>query len=238
MNKLVLPALCLALGGVPAWSQGAVPTELASALERAVPEGDDAHWRFLLTFMGAEGSVVAHFDGSRPVEERWTLIAPDEAGMSDAQREIWEDIVDEGDDEGEDGGLFFSAGDVAFQSGTLELSGGGGADLTYTFRPQFDPEDEEEAAFAEHLRGEVTVGGEPAGVRRFRLWAPESFKPHFAVRVHAFEMEQEYSELDGLPAPVLTRMTQTVSGSAAFQSFEERVELEFSEIEYLGDSAR
>jgi hypothetical protein len=233
LSAAVAAFLLVSAGPASADGAGALPVALEAALERAVPEGRDADWRFLLTYTSPDGQVVARFDGSLPAEARWSLVSPAEAELDEAQRGIWAEITGESAGDDGDGGLFFDAEDAVFLPDTLEPAGEQDGFLAYGFLPQFDPEDEEEAAFAAHLRGEIAIAVDPAGVRRLRLWAPESFKPHIAVRIHEFELEQEYAELDGLPAPVLTRMSQRLSGSAAFQRFEERFELEFSEIEYL-----
>ena len=218
----------------------ALPAPLEAALERSVAEGSDADWRFLLTYTDSESRVVARFDGSRPIEQRWTPVSPAEAEMSEAERAIWDEITGEGDNDGEDGdgGLFFDAQDALFIPGTLVAAGERDGIVAYNFRPHFDPDDAEEAAFAAHLHGEIAIAGAPAGVRRVRLWVSESFKPNVAVRINEFELEQEFSEIDDLPAPVMTRMTQRLSGSAAFQRFEESFELEFSQIEYLAMPSR
>jgi hypothetical protein len=95
--------------------------------------------------------------------------------------------------------------------------------------------DAEEAEMAEHLTGVLTVSEDPARVQQISIYAEESFKPNFAVRVNAFELRQIYQQIEGLPAPVMTRMVQHVEASAAFQTFEQGVEIEFSEIEYLAE---
>ncbi|MEA1941638.1 MAG: hypothetical protein U9P68_05275 [Pseudomonadota bacterium] len=227
---------------LPAHAQTGEPDELyafEAALDRAVPRDSDEDWRFTLTFSGAEGELVARFDGAQAETERWQLVSPAQADLTDEQREIWEDIVTRrAEAEADEGGLFFSREDARYQPGSLSLHLQDADDVTYRFAPVLDADDAEDAAFAEHLNGEITVGRHEPGVRHVRLWAPESFKPNFAVRVSRFEVTQEFADLEGLPAPVMVRMRQDIAGNAAFQSFEESFEIGFSEIEYLGNPAR
>lgn len=235
------PFMVAALTVLPAHAQTAEPDALHAfdaALERSVPQDRDEDWRFTLTFTGAEGELVARFDGTRAEAERWQLVSPVEAELTEDQRAVWDEIVTRDEEDDEEGGLFFSREDALYQPGTLNLHLQDADDVTYRFQPVLDADDPEDAAFAEYLTGEITVGRHEPGVRHVRLWAPDSFKPNFAVRVSRFEIVQEFADLDGLPAPVMVRMRQDIAGNAAFQSFEESFEIGFSEIEYLGNMAR
>lgn len=211
---------------------------LESALERSVSADRDDDWRFVMTVTRGEGELVARFDGSRPEDERWSLVSPAEADLGDGLRALWEDLRSDDDEDDGEGGLFFSREDALFRPGSVDLHVQDADDVTYRFQPEFDEDDADNAPFADYLQGEITVGRDRPGVRQMRLWAPESFKPNFAIRVNRFELVQEFAELEGMPAPVLVRMSQNVSGRAAFQTFEEGFEIGFSEIEYLGDQVR
>jgi len=235
------PFMAAALIVLPAHAQTGEPdTQRAfdAALERSVPQDRDEDWRFTLTFTGAEGELVARFDGTRAEAERWQLVSPAQAELTEEQRTVWDEIITRDEEDDEDGGLFFDREDALYQPGTLSLHLQDADDVTYRFQPLLDTEDPEDAAFAEYLSGEITVGRHEPGVRHVRLWAPESFKPNFAVRVSRFEIVQEFADLDGLPAPVMVRMRQDIAGNAAFQSFEESFEIGFSDIEYIGNTAR
>lgn len=241
-HLLVATAMTVALVTFPASAQEAradTQQPFQAALDRAVADDSDGDWRFTLTFTGEAGELVARFDGRRAEDDRWTLVSPTAmADLTEEQREIWDDVITRDDEDDGEGGLFFSRDDALYQPGTLDLHLQDTDDVTYRFQPVLDAEDEDEAAFAQNLVGEITVGRQEAGVRHVRLWAPESFKPNFAVRVSRFELVQEFADMEGLPAPVLVRMSQDIAGSAAFQSFEERFEIGFSDIEYLGNRAR
>jgi hypothetical protein len=203
---------------------------LETALTRPSITVDERDWRFIVTMTNEDGAMVGRFDGTRPEGARWELVSPTLDELSDMQAGMWTGLQ-EPDDDDEDSGLFFSADDSDIAPGSLELAEETADHLVFSFRPDFEGE---EAAMAEHVRGALTVAREDASVTRLRMWAPESFKPHFAVRLTQFDMVQEYTAIDGLPAPVLTHLRQSISGRAAFQSFDQSFELAFSEIEFLG----
>ncbi|WP_291844368.1 hypothetical protein [Maricaulis sp.] len=203
---------------------------LDAALSRSEITTEESEWRFTVTMNNADGVMVGRFDGTRPEGERWQLLSPTLDELSDMQSGMWTGLQ-EPDENEEDSGLFFSAGDSEIVPGSLTLAEETGDALVFNFEPQMD---EDDMAMAGNIVGALTVSRDRLAVTRLRIWAPESFKPHFAVRLHSFDMVQEFDQLDGLPAPVLTRMSQEISGSAAFQSFDQSFELAFSEIEYLG----
>ena len=152
--------------------------------------------------------------------------------MSDDLRSVWEDIMDPSEDEDEGGGLFFSSSDLDYQPGSFMPIGSEGGARVYGFSPVVDADGMD---LSEYLRGEMAISASPERVQQIRIFAEESFKPNFAVRINAFEMTQDFVQLEGLPAPVMQRMVQRLEGSAAFQTFEQTLEIEFSEIEYLAD---
>ena len=206
---------------------------LDAALARSVVSTQESEWRFTVTMNNEDGVIVGRFDGTLPEGERWQLVSPTLEELSDMQSGMWSGLQEPEDDE--DAGLFFSAGDSDIVPGSLTLAEDSGDALVFRFEPQMD---EDDMAMAGNIVGALTVSRDSLAVTQLRVWAPDSFKPHFAVRLNSFDMVQEFHQLDGLPAPVLTRMSQQISGSAAFQSFEQSFELAFSEIEYLGEVAQ
>lgn len=225
--------LAATLAASPASSQDgpSVHPVLETALSRAPAATDETQWRFVVTMTSGDGTLVGRFDGTRPDGQRWELVSPTEDDLSDLQSGLWSGLQEPDEDEDEDSGLFFSVAGSGILPGSLELAEQTSDDLIFDFRPDLDAD---EAAMADYIRGALTVSRDSASVTRLRLWAPESFKPHFAVRLNRFDMIQEFSALEGLPAPVLTRMSQVISGRAAFQSFDQSFDLAFSEIEFLG----
>lgn len=222
----------LVFGAAITLDDTALPQPVAEALSASVNDGQRDDWRFSISITSGETAVLGRFDGTLPEDEQWTLISPSQEEMDDELRAIWEDIIDPSEDEDEGSGLFFSTSDFEYEPGSLNLLESNGGLSHFTFTPVLDAE---EAEMAEHLTGVLTVSDDPARVQQIRIYAEESFKPNFAVRVNAFELRQYYQQFEGLPAPVMTRMVQHVEASAAFQTFEQGVEIEFSDIEYLAE---
>lgn len=237
--KSALTALCAGLvfatqsTGLAHAQDGPIPAILAEALANAAVPSDETDWRFTVVFNGEGEELVAGFDGTRAADARWTLVSPPRAEMTELLDEVWNDLTDTGED-GDTGNLFFDPNDADLLWDTASLSAESGTGFVYTFQPDPAEADEEDAAFLDHIRGELTIDADRPVVTQMRLYAPESFKPHFAVRVQEFEVVQHYTRIDGIPAPVLTRLSQTVRGSAMMQSFSESFEIEFTDIEYLG----
>ncbi|MGX6647929.1 hypothetical protein ACWCOP_08300 [Maricaulaceae bacterium MS644] len=168
-------------------------------------------------------------------DARYTLLAPSESDLTDAEREMWEGFLDPEDDafrepDDDDG----ERRSVEFL-GPLSLRGVVGSEaslareadglLIYSFTPLGFPgaqgEDESMAAMIEHLRGEIAVDperGEPAWLH---LFSTGSFKPHMVVRINDFSMRQIFTHEAALGGPRLARMEMALNGSAAFQRFEQ-----------------
>ena len=219
----------------PAFAQDMLPAPIQSAFDKieAQPVSDREDWRFTLTFRLEDEELVGRYDGTLAEDERWTLVSHDEASLEGGLAEVWSEFTTE--DEDDSNGLFFDPEEIGFLSSSLELVDETADDLTYGFVLDEAQAEGEDAEFVQYLRGELHLDRDEEQVRRMRLYAPESFKPNFAVRVREFEMVQEYSDLEGAPLPVLTRMSQTIRASAMMQSFEQVMVLEFSDIEYLAE---
>lgn len=218
----------------------AYPQPLAEALAITYESPEDAVWHFTMDVTVQGDSMRVRFDGSQPDGSDWTLLSPsDPDALPEALADIWEDMNtprEEGE-EAEGGvsiggdGLFFDGETAAMVSGGIELIEGAAAPA-YRFIPDLNPGEEEEDVMEEHLSAELTIA--PAGyVQTIRIFAPESFKPNPAARVHTFEMAMEFDQVDGLPAPILTRMTTDVEVSALFQRQEQSIEFRFSDVEYV-----
>jgi len=231
MFKHAAAALSLAASiAMPAFADD-LPEPVARALEASVEDGDRSDWRFVMTIVTSEGEVRGRYDGAADEAEQWTLVSPSDEAMTEGQRAIWDDIIEPDEDATEEGsGLFFGAGDLSFHPGSMAaLDDASG--LRYAFAPRAD--DEEMVEFEPYLSGELTLSEDMPQIGTIRIYATESFKPNFAVRINTFELVQEYAPMEGLPAPVMRRMSQRISGSAAFQTFTEEVDILFSDIEFL-----
>jgi len=214
------------------------PQPLADALAMGYAAPEDAFWRFTLRVSMNETVMDVRFDGAEADGEDWTLLSPASADdLSDELSAMWTDMNTPDEDSGENegaglsirsgGGLFFSPETARMIAGDVQQASAGG----YTFRPDLDPDSDEADSMAEHLSGEIALASS-GQVERIRIFAPASFKPNPAARIHEFEMIMNFQTLEGLPAPVMTSMSTVVDVSALFQRQQQSVRFEFSDVEY------
>ncbi|MEE2525153.1 hypothetical protein V0U79_02160 [Hyphobacterium sp. HN65] len=216
------------------------PQPLADALSRTYEAPETAVWRFTLDIDVAGETMQVRFDGTQPDGADWTLVSPANADALDGElAEMWSDMNTANDDEEEaDGsvsigrsGLFFDAETAAMIAGDVELVEGVTFGLSYRFQPVLET-GEENDGMDEFLDGEVRIA--PLGhVDQIRIFAPRSFKPHPAARIHSFEMLLGFEQIEGLPAPVMTSMSTQVDVSALFQRQQQDLSFRFSDVEYV-----
>lgn len=231
------------------------PELVRTALSAGFEAEEGAIWRYTMRAdFGEEGSFTGRFDGSRPEAEQWTLVSPTSLEqMSDELRDSWQDMIapetesDDGEETEEGGGasfsfssdgsgLFFTADSADIIGGDIREVRNDAARVHYTFRPDMaegEEADSEDTAFNEHVAGELIVAQPDPFVQRIRVFAPESFKPHFLARIHEFELVLEFVRQAGLPAPVLSRVTTRVEASAMGQQISQGISFQFSDIEYI-----
>lgn len=213
------------------------PEPLADALAMTYEAPEEAHWRYVMQVTMNDASMQVRFDGSQPDGEQWQLVAPaSEDGLADILVDVWQDLnqPDAEDENAGDGisinateGLFFSSDTADVVAGDVVSTGTN----QFTFRPDLGS-DEEDDAMRSFMTGELSLA--PAGhVDQIRVFAPESFKPHVAARVHAFEMVIRFDRIEGLPAPIMTLLSTEIDISAMFQRQQQAVRFEFSDVEYV-----
>ncbi|WP_421791963.1 hypothetical protein [Hyphobacterium sp.] len=233
--KWILAAAVLGLSAPAFADYSSFPQPLAQALELAQDSPEGAVWRFTfhITIDGEE--MTARFDGTQPDGADWTLLSPASADeLSDPLAEIWTDMntVDDAE-EADDGvsigadGLFFDEDAASMVSGGIEELGDG----RYAFRPNLDPDAEEPDPMADNMTGEVALSAN-GYINELRIFAPESFKPNAAARVHTFEMRMTFDQLEGFPAPIMISMATDIEVSALFQRQSQSLEFRFSDVEY------
>jgi len=216
------------------------PQPLADALSRTYEAPDDAVWRFTLEVSLADERMRVRFDGTQPDGQDWTLLSPaDPDTLGEELSDMWLDMntPDDSTEEAEgsvsigNSGLFFDAETAAMVAGGVELVEGVTFGLSYRFDPALEG-GEGSDGMDEHLAGEVSIA--PLGhVQQIRIYAPASFKPNPAARVHEFEMVLGFEQIDGLPAPVMTSMSTNIDVSALFQRQQQNLAFHFSDVEYM-----
>lgn len=103
-----------------------------------------------------------------------------------------------------------------------ELVSETGSTATYTFQPNADPDDPDDAKFMKHIRGEVTIDTANPAITSFRMYAPKPFKPAMVAKVNTFQMTAKCTRApDG--RTYVEQFNMKVAGSAMMQSFEERM---------------
>jgi hypothetical protein len=217
------------------------PQPVSDALAMTHDASNEAVWRFNVRVSMDDHSMDVGFNGALEDGAQWTLLSPaSPEDLVDDLSDMWTDMITPDDSEnaddgdggglsiGSDGGLFFTAETASMVAGNVQRMAGG----QYSFDPDIDPESEENDSMAEYLDGELALAS--AGhVEQIRIFAPESFKPNPAARIHAFELIMNFQHLDGLPAPVMTSMSTVVDVSALFQRQQQSVRFEFSDVEYI-----
>lgn len=215
------------------------PQPLADALAMGYAAPEDAFWRFTMRVSMNDAVMDVRFDGAQADGEDWTLLSPASPDVLPEELSgMWAEMntPDDPDDAGNGrrlsvgsgGGLFFSPETAQMIAGDVQLAAGGG----YTFRPDLDPDSDEAESMAEHLNGEIALASS-GHVERIRIFAPASFKPNPAARIHEFEMVMDFQSVEGLPAPVMTSMSTVVDVSALFQRQQQNVRFDFSDVEYV-----
>lgn len=239
MRSIFAAAVCAA----PALAQ--LPAPLEAALSVTPREASPAGLDFRIEEDGQGVTVRVDLSGDGVA---YTLLEPDEAALSEAQREMWDDFLDTEDDafydeNDEDAGegltgpvdLRATVGDVA--AFLREEEGL----LVYGFEPQAMPGQqagEAPGSMLTHLRGEIAVDPERGEVAWTHVFAPESFKPNMAARIERFSLRQAFVHEPAYAAPRLRRLEMALSGSAAFQNFEQALVMEISNMVFGADEAQ
>lgn len=239
--KWIVAAAALGLASTAHADFSSYPQPLADALERTYDASDSAVWHFTMEVTIEGEQMRVRFDGTQPDGADWALLFPDHPDdLSAPLADIWTDMNTPDDGEEDDnsgsvsigaGGLFFDTDTAAIIAGDVVQAPSEARGLRYDFRPDLNPGEEDNDVMEDHLAGQVDVS--PAGhVSRIRIFAPESFKPNPAARVHTFEMHMEFEQIEDLPAPIMTLMSTDVEVSALFQRQSQSIQFRFSDVEY------
>ena len=242
----------LMLGACAALCSSAAFAQLPDPLERAlsVSLNDPVVQRVDVTVGESEGRITVRIEEDADGESQYTLLSPSEAGLNDAERELWEDMFSSDEDESEDDADEdgFSAED--FDPAELRRMIGSDATLlreengllVYGFTPQAFPDDEDEPdasarRMLEAMTGEVSVNASTGHVAGVSLRLLESVKPNFAARIEDFRFERTYVFDEVVNGPRLESMRFNIAGSAAFQSFDENMTIDILDVQWAQPSA-
>ncbi|MGJ3230283.1 MAG: hypothetical protein ACFE0P_00625 [Oceanicaulis sp.] len=248
MRLFLAAAALLALTPAPSLAQ--LPAALEAALSTNPREAAPTGLDFRLEEGGEGITVRVDLSGE---DVRYRLLQPSEADLSETQQEMWDGFLDPEEDafrdtddpdagEGLTGpvSLRRMVGDEA-----RHLRDEGGLAI-YGFAPQSmavgadvdDGEgDAQMDAMLRHLNGEIALDAS-GHVAWVHLFAAESFKPNMAARINTFSMRQSFVFEPAYAAPRLSRLEMALSGSAAFQSFEQSMAMEISNLVFDGGDAQ
>jgi hypothetical protein len=246
-----LAAACLA-AGLSAAAHAQLPEPLEAALSMTPAERAPARLALRWTTQGE--SVTFEIRTAEDGLPAYSLLDPQEAALSERQREVWAAVTrardpdeDDEDGEGEGGpargevtmgsvdfsGLRAAIGDTV----TLERTLPDGA-LVYSFVPRAVPGgNETPEAMLRALRGEVTVDPRRGELQGFRLFAADSFKPNVAARIERFSLRQDYVHDAALGGPRMAVFEMSMAGSAAFQRFDRSLQIELLSVDWRDSSA-
>jgi len=238
MRIITATAAALLVSGAAFSDSSLYPQPVSDALTRTHDASDEAVWRFNMRVSMNDDVMVVGFDGAQADGAQWTLLAPETSdALTGDLSDMWADMItpDDNDDSeegglsvGSDGGLFFTAETAAMIAGNVRRVAGN----QYSFDPDIDPDSDESDSMVEHLDGELALAT-TGFIEQIRIFAPESFKPNPAARIHVFELVMDFQQLDNLPAPIMTSMSTVVDVSALFQRQQQSVRFEFSDVEYI-----
>lgn len=241
MKVIAVTAAALICSAAAFSDSSIYPQPVSDALAMTHDASDEAVWRFTMRVSMNDDSMHVGFDGAQADGAQWTLLSPASPdALTGDLSDMWTDMVTPDDTEdaedregggmsiGSDGGLFFTVETASMIAGNVQRLSG----AQYSFDPDIDPDSDENDSMAAHLDGELALAS--AGhVEQIRIFAPESFKPNPAARIHEFELVMDFQQLDGLPAPIMTSMSTVVDVSALFQRQQQSVRFEFSDVEYI-----
>ncbi|MFP4520110.1 MAG: hypothetical protein ACLFQ5_11720 [Oceanicaulis sp.] len=229
--RIILAAALCAAALSPGFAEAQLPPALDAALEQEPRDRPPDRLDFRMV-IGGEGLTVRVDLTEEP--PRYTLLEPDEEALSEDQRGLWNDFLDpESDAFRGENGLLAPLDLRAVVGETARLKREEGTLLVYSFDPAAMPGggmDDGMDAMTEHLQGEIAIDGESGRPDWLRLFAAESFKPNFAIRVHAFDVRQTFVHEPALEGPRLARSDMVFEVSAAFRRARESLTMEFSNL--------
>lgn len=176
---------------------------------------DGPLYSFDMTIETSELTARGHIDPSQPEGQRLTIYAPDEKDWDDDFRKAAKHM-----DEEATGDIWCSEFAETIPP-DAELVSETEHDATYKFNP-LTPEDETDMKkIFRHLTGTVTIAKTNPDILSLSLTAPKPFKPMPVAKLKTFKLALSCERgPDG--RTYASTFDMHVTGSAMFQSFEER----------------
>ncbi len=178
---------------------------------------------------GEDATMVVAFDPSQAEGARWRWLAPVGDARTRKQEALYEGIQD---DPEADRALLLD--DPSNLTATCTSVAAQTVDAVTFACAAPDTDDEGTQSLREHLRSQVTVTRAPARIASVRVFATKPFKPQPVAKIERFEMTMTFEPAWEDGPTILTDMTQEVSGSALFQSFDETVTITIRDPQPVG----
>jgi len=206
----------------------ALAQDYEDIVQQATARYDDSfieRWSFTETRTVNEEIRVAHYDPARKAGNGWELLSlkgqqPDE----DAVEEFLDEKANRGaerDENAEEDGLY-----EMITPGSLALI----EETSGRWRFAFQPQDDEDEAFMEHVAGELVVVKDGHYIESMTLRSRGPFKPQTGVRINEFEMRMKFGPAGGAGPIVPIAVKSRVSGKAFLVAkIDEDVVVKFSD---------
>lgn len=226
MFRRLLPFCIFVLLCTTAAQAGQIPPELAQALKAYRAEGT-MNWAYLQTTESSKGqSLVEHYDPSKPVFSRWTLLkkngtAPSEADLKDYRDRLSRRTTG-------------TAPNIKDQidPATCELASEDGERASYRFKLLTTDKADRSAA---HMNAVFTLHKPTSTIERVELSSLEPFSPMFSVKVNEAATTIEYSVPTTERPTLLQKITVRMRGSVMwFKSLDEDMTVTYSDYTYVG----
>lgn len=226
MFRRLFHSLLLGLLCTTAVFASQIPPDLAQALKIYRAEGA-MNWAYVQTTESSKGqSLVEHYDPSKPVFSRWTLLKKNGAAPSEADLKDYRDRLSRR--------TTGTAPNIKDQidPATCELASEDGERASYRFRLLTTDKSDRSAV---HMNAIFTLHKPTGTIERVTLSAFEPFSPMFTVKVSEAETKIEYSLPTAERPVLLQKITMHMRGSVMWlKSLDEDMTVTYSDYSYVG----
>lgn len=240
LRGLIAAALAAASMGAAARAQDVAAVFEAAVADAIARSADAPRFSFTQTVVNLESGqrLVARFNPEGPEGARWSLMEPALEALEGEALQFWDRmrVQDEADIE-------LLADDIEDMA-PVDASYAGESEGRSVYRgvmPEASEDDEDRPprAMREAVTAEVIIDNAEQRLESYRLVAERAFRPNALARVTDFEMTIDFAEAWDEGPLVIARVSQAVSGSALFQSFNERFSITndgFTPVEGAGEA--
>lgn len=208
-------------------------SDLIAKASESLDRFDSEEWAYTETAETPDGIFVGRYDARRPDGERWTLDRVDDRDPTEEERQefVTRKLKNaESNKDGDDDTI-----EKMVKIPTLKLIEESDSHWVFNFEPQGDDDDE---AFMEHVRGELTIAKAGPHISAIRLRNTEPFKPGFGIKVSEFLTVMQFAPVsdEGQIAPISVDF-MIKARAFAVKNVEEQSKITYSDYEYVGGAS-